>query len=105
MSSFGFGLQEAALRKGDDGSPRARRFQPPAVVEEAPWQCRPPELDGDDFPHAPTMSGRLAARLLLMVRVCVFLCRFRADGAPDAVQAKVSFGVLDRRACSRNHDH
>jgi hypothetical protein len=36
-------------------------------------------LNRDDLPHAPTMPGRLAAGLLGVFRICVFLCRFRAD--------------------------
>ncbi|HMI11276.1 MAG TPA: hypothetical protein VK567_06720, partial [Bradyrhizobium sp.] len=36
-------------------------------------------MKGDDFGHGPTMPGPLAADLSGMFRICVFLCRFRAD--------------------------
>jgi hypothetical protein len=36
-------------------------------------------LDFDDLRHEPTMPCRLAARLRGSFRICVFLCRFRAD--------------------------
>jgi len=33
VSDFGGGLRPLALRKGDDGRPRRRRLQPPAVQD------------------------------------------------------------------------
>src|ERR1700676_1923896 len=76
------GLRRVALREGDDGRACVWRVQPPAVPEQPPWQPRSPKLNIDDLPHGPTMHRRLAARSLGLFRICVFLCRFRADGAP-----------------------
>jgi len=77
----GLGLRWVWFWKADDGSADGRRFQPPAVFEQPPWQSRSPELNADDFPHGRTMRRRLAARLPGMFRICVFSCRFRADAA------------------------
>jgi hypothetical protein len=83
MAGSGLGLRRIAFREGDDGATSRRRFEPPAVPEQPPWQSRSPELNGDDLHHGPTMPGRLAGRLSAMFRICGFLCRFRADpGGP-----------------------
>ena len=81
VAAPGLGLRRARLWKGDSGGTKRRRLQPPAVVEQPPGQSRRPKLDADDFPHAATMPGRLAAHLSGMPRICGFLCRFRADVA------------------------
>lgn len=79
MTDFGFGFRPVALREGDDGGANPWRCQPPAVIQQPPWQSRSPELKGDDLCHAPTMRRRLAAFMRGVFRSCVFLCRFCAE--------------------------
>jgi len=55
----GAGSGRVAFQEGDDAV-AGQRLQPPAVPEQPSWQPRSPELDGDDFPHAPIMGSRLA---------------------------------------------
>jgi hypothetical protein len=52
---------------------------PPVPISAARRQRREAATDADDFCHAPMMHCGLAARLLGLLRNCVFLCRFRAE--------------------------
>jgi hypothetical protein len=79
VTGLGVCRRRVALRQGNNGRAWAWRFQPPAIPEQPPWQSRPPKSNGDDRPHGPTMRRRLAACLLAPLRICVLLCRFRAD--------------------------
>ena len=81
MAGAGLGLRRIAFRDRDDGGANRRRLQPPAVIQQPPWQLRSRELNRDDLCHGLTMPGRLAGRLSGMLRICGFLCRFRAGPA------------------------
>jgi hypothetical protein len=81
MPGLGSGLRRFGFRERDNGGTNGRLLQPPAIVQEPPWQPRAPELKDDDFAHGATMPGLLAADLSGLFRICVFLCRFRADAA------------------------
>ena len=97
MPGLGSGLRRLGFREGDNGGTNGRLHQPPAIVQEPPWQPRAPESKGDDFAHGPTMPGRLAADLSGMFRICGFLCRYRADAKSYLSPGDTSLGQQARR--------
>ena len=58
MANPGLRFRRVGFRKGNDRRTWGwRRLEPPAVVQETPWQPRSPNGEGDDFRHGPTMPG------------------------------------------------
>jgi hypothetical protein len=79
VSDLASGPGRVALRQRDDGRSNRRGCQPPGIAEQPPWQSGSPESNADDLRHGRTVPGRLAVRLLSLLRNCGFSCRFYAE--------------------------